>query len=355
MIVQCANCQTKYNLPDAKIPEAGAKVKCSKCGNVFVAKKSAPPPPPPAPEPDLPDSLPDSLDDDLAGLGGGAPASPQPSSRAGDDSLDDLFSDSPSPAAPRASRPEPDGLDFGGDPFGSGSPDLDAPAGKPSGGFDLGESKPAKKKFEFSRKNLIILLAAGLLLLGGGGAAYFFLAKPEAPALPTKGAKANDTAQPTPGQAPPPVQPEAAAPPAQSLADKTKNISLKNVRQYYVTNEKAGPLFVVEGKALNEFTVPKEMIRVEVAIYDAQGRVLVSKKQLCGNTLSHFQLQVQTMEEIEKGLGAEVGILTNNTFVKPGADVPFMLVFANPPENLAEYGVNVVGAEDLSPEATQKQ
>ncbi len=350
MIVQCANCQTKYNLPDAKIPEAGAKVKCSKCGNVFVAKKSAPPPPPPAPDPDLPDSL----DDDLAGLGPSAP--PPSSSTAADDSLDDLFSDGPAaPAAPKASRPEPDGLGFGGDPFGSDTPDQGAPADKPSGGFDLGEAKPAKKKFELSRKNLIILLAAGLLLLGGGGAAYFFLAKPEAPALPTKGAKANDTAQPAPGQAPPPAQPEAAAPPTQTLADKTKNISLKNVRQYYVTNEKAGPLFVVEGKALNEFTVPKEMIRVEVAIYDAQGRVLVSKKQLCGNTLSHFQLQVQTMEEIEKGLGAEVGILTNNTFVKPGADVPFMLVFANPPENLAEYGVNVVGAEDLSPEATQKQ
>ena len=103
MIVQCGKCQTKYNLPDAKIPEAGAKVKCSKCGNVFMAKK-------PQPEPsmdDLPDSLSSSLDDELTGLGGG-PSRPGPSPAQDDHALDDLSADTPGrPPAPKPTRPAP--------------------------------------------------------------------------------------------------------------------------------------------------------------------------------------------------------------------------------------------------------
>lgn len=347
MIVQCGNCQTKYNLPDAKIPDKGAKVKCSKCGNTFKVEK-----PRPEPEDDLlgPLSGPGAMDDPFAGLddpaprpGGAASGPPQ------DDSLDDLFSDSPPRATAPAGRPSSGGTDLG---FGGqDSDDEPAPAARDaaSGDFDLGGGapKPASRlKLNLNAKNLIILIAAAVLLLGGGGAAYFFLARPEAPALPTKNATAapNATAQA-------PAAPAQSAAPAPSQAEQVKNISLKNVRQYYVTNEKAGQLFVVEGRAVNNFATPKEMLQVEAALYDAQGSVLVSKKQTCGNTLSLFQLQVQSLEEIEKGLGAEVGILTNNTFIKPGMDVPFMVVLANPPENLKEFGIKVVSASDPAPES----
>ncbi len=352
MIVQCGKCQTKYNLPDAKIPEAGAKVKCSKCGNVFLAQK----PRPESLKDDLPDSLSSSLDDELAGLGGSPSGSrPAPSQKSDDDSLDDLFSDSPATSpAPGPSRPSADDMDFGGEdqPSSRQEDDNFQAQGVPTEGFNLEQPKPEKKKFELSRKNLVILLAAGLLLLGGGGAGYFFLSKPQAPSTSTKDAMANATAQPAPTPTALAAPPQ---PPAQTQAERTKSISLKNVRQYYVTNEKVGQIFVVDGKAGNDFTTPKEMIRVEASIYDAQGNVLVAKKQICGNTLSHFQLQVQTLDEIEKGLNAEVGILTNNTFIKPGMDVPFMLIFANPPESLKEFGITVIGAEDPAPEPSDKK
>lgn len=41
MIVTCSNCQTRFNLPDSKIPETGAKVKCSKCAHVFKVEPPA--------------------------------------------------------------------------------------------------------------------------------------------------------------------------------------------------------------------------------------------------------------------------------------------------------------------------
>ncbi|HEY6106878.1 MAG TPA: zinc-ribbon domain-containing protein, partial [Anaeromyxobacteraceae bacterium] len=41
MIVTCTSCQARFRIPDEKIGPKGAKVRCSKCRNVFVAKPAA--------------------------------------------------------------------------------------------------------------------------------------------------------------------------------------------------------------------------------------------------------------------------------------------------------------------------
>ena len=138
------------------------------------------------------------------------------------------------------------------------------------------------------------------------------------------------------------------AAPGESPADRVRKIELRNVKQYYVANEKTGNLFVVEGKAVNAFATPKERIQVEVVLYDAAGTVLTSQTLLCGNVLSQFQLQVQTQKEIEDGLSSEVGILSNNTFIRPGSSTPFMAVFFQPPSEVKEFLVKVVDVGDPS-------
>ncbi|BDV42095.1 hypothetical protein GURASL_10180 [Geotalea uraniireducens] len=62
MIIQCAQCSSKFRLDDAKVTEAGIKVRCSKCKHIFVVKKETP-----AEEPDL-----DLLLQGLQPSGGGA-------------------------------------------------------------------------------------------------------------------------------------------------------------------------------------------------------------------------------------------------------------------------------------------
>ncbi|OIQ50172.1 hypothetical protein BerOc1_02102 [Pseudodesulfovibrio hydrargyri] len=136
------------------------------------------------------------------------------------------------------------------------------------------------------------------------------------------------------------------AAPGESPAERVRKIELKNVKQYYVANEKVGNLFVVEGKAVNKFSKPKERIKVEVILYDAANNVLTSQSFLCGNVLSQFQLQVQTEKEISDGLASDVGILSNNTFIRPGASTPFMAVFFTPPEGVKEFMVKVVDVGD---------
>ena len=122
--------------------------------------------------------------------------------------------------------------------------------------------------------------------------------------------------------------------------------SFKDLRQFYVNNDKAGQLFIIEGKVVNNFSQPKELIEVEAQLFDDKGQVLDSKRLLCGNTLSLFQLEVQSKEEIEAGLGSKVGILSNNTLLKPGMDTPFMVVFFKPSPAVKEYVINVVDAKN---------
>lgn len=42
MIIQCAQCSSKFRLDDSKVTAAGIKVRCSKCRHIFVIKKEAP-------------------------------------------------------------------------------------------------------------------------------------------------------------------------------------------------------------------------------------------------------------------------------------------------------------------------
>lgn len=127
-------------------------------------------------------------------------------------------------------------------------------------------------------------------------------------------------------------------------ADLVRHIALRGVRQYNVNNEKSGNISVIEGKAVNGFPDSRELIRIEAALYDAGGNMLVSKQQLAGTSVSLFQLRVLGEQELEQALANKIDILTNNTNVQPAAEVPFMVVFYAPPDRATEFGVKVIDA-----------
>lgn len=169
-----------------------------------------------------------------------------------------------------------------------------------------------------SRSKLWLALVL-FLLLGGAGAGgyYYFLHDREAP----------------PSEA--------------DIAKKVELLTMRNVRQYNVLNEKVGKVFVIEGRVVNEFPEPKELIALEGAIYDKDKKPLAVKKQLAGTQLSLFQLQVLSEKEMEAFLNNKVEILTNNTNVPPGGEVPFMILFYDPPDDVAEFGVKIVDVKNV--------
>lgn len=331
MIVQCPNCRSKFNLPDDKVGPDGAKLRCGQCRHVFHVDVSG--------MPEFEGLTDFDFPDDVAETPAASRAAPKPAPQASlpdDDVPPDLFHSETYEGPAGAGDDEPD----------------DAPV-RP--GFSLDDVAniplPGSSASKDRRKRLAVIVGAVLVILAATVAAVISLdlwpgrkAPKDAAQPPAATATAPaESAKPAADKAPP--APEAAAKKPEETA-KVKDIMLQNVRQYYVSNEKAGQLFVIEGKAVNNFKTPKEMLKLEASLFDEKGGTLVSKEELAGNTVSLFQLQVMTRDELKNALASQVGVLTNNTNIAPAGEVPFMMVFFDPPEAVKEFGVKVVDAKD---------
>ncbi len=126
-----------------------------------------------------------------------------------------------------------------------------------------------------------------------------------------------------------------------------EKIVLTNVIQRYVHNDQAGLLLVIDGNALNGYDTPRRDIVIEFSLYDALGALVTAKRIRCGNRLSEAQLASLGPMEIEASLNDLVGVLAYNSNVRPGEKTPFMMVFPNPPGNVAEFGVRIVDAREV--------
>ena len=405
MIITCFNCETKFNLPENKIPDGGAKVKCSKCGNIFkvtppaqepedevealleekkVPEEQVPPPPTPAPEPvatpksapependfpDLPDDgtsagSDDDFEDDLFG-------SDENESGSDADIGADLFDEDESGSAERVEEDQDFNIDdellgddedseesvverpteeyiaeedenfeeeqsfLEDDADDSGEEEIEDDGfsldDKGITSFDLDEESPSEKRpVKKKSRGLIITIVILFLFAGGVGGAWYFKLWEILP-FDIPFITSNDSGNIDSNESP---------------SKRFSKFSFKSLRQFYVNNDRAGQLFIIEGKVVNSFEQAKELIEVEAQLFDGKGQVLDSKRLLCGNTLSLFQLEVQSREEIEAALASKVGVLSNNTLLKTGMSTPFMVVFFKPSPAVREYVINVVEAKN---------
>lgn len=92
MIVICTGCQARFRVADERIGPRGAKVRCTRCQNVFVAKREPAPPAPPI-ELDLTPGLgrPAPSRDPFAGGGAPGPVVPFPGATAPGSAAPDPF------------------------------------------------------------------------------------------------------------------------------------------------------------------------------------------------------------------------------------------------------------------------
>lgn len=207
--------------------------------------------------------------------------------------------------------------------FKLGDPPASSASGEkaPSFDIDFGEELSMNSGASGGRSRKFAVLVLLLCLLAGAGGAWWYFKM----FLPSR----------------------QVAVPEISLEKKVEMLTMRNVRQYYVNNEKIGQIFVIEGKVVNEFPEPKELIEVEATLYGMDKKALVSKKQLAGTSLSLFQLQVLGEKELESFLSNKIEILSNNTNIATGGEVPFMVLFYAPPQGIAEFGVRIVDVKDM--------
>lgn len=284
MILVCPRCDTNFSLPDELYKE-GRKARCSQCGNVFHM--------PSLPAPDGPAS---------------EAAASQPPPRTGEGPAE-----KPGKAAP------------------AGTPSQ-AGKGRRAGILQQGES---------SKTSLAIFLAVCLICLAGLGYGGYMLYKTllaSPPAVVETGGPPAVSSGETPE--------EKAVREAQEARERVRHLALDDVSQFVIDNENLGRLVVIQGRVVNNFTTPKELIWVEAKLFDREGKVLSSAKQIAGVSLSAFQLGVLNAREMTAALNNKVEVLLNNINIQPGGSTPFMVVFQGQPEGMYEYEVRPIDASD---------
>lgn len=198
------------------------------------------------------------------------------------------------------------------------------------GATDTEDSSSQEEQSPRSRKRLktLVLVLLGILVIAGG----FYLSLPKIaehvyiPYIST------------------PEEPDQVPERPVSAQEEVRDISLENVQQYFVNNEEIGELFVIEGRAVNESPTPRAGIKIRASVYDGDGEVVQEKEFFCGNVASLFQLQVSSRQDLEATLESETGVMTREQHVDPGTSAPFMAVFYNPPEEVQEFGLEVIEA-----------
>ena len=134
--------------------------------------------------------------------------------------------------------------------------------------------------------------------------------------------------------------------PQGQVSDPAGNLHLStlNINSRFIENESAGRLFIITGEVKNGYTVARRHIAVNGKIY-SQGKQLVkSENVFSGNILTDLDLKNLSFEEIQGRLNTKGGTGMANLDVKPGASIPFMLVFSDLPENLEEFTIEVTGS-----------
>ncbi|MCU0602224.1 MAG: DUF3426 domain-containing protein [Desulfobacterales bacterium] len=118
----------------------------------------------------------------------------------------------------------------------------------------------------------------------------------------------------------------------------------ESVTAEFVDNAGAGRLCVVKGQVRNAYDHPRSFIRVTAKLYDKNKAVAKTATVYAGNVLARPELAGQDLAAISARLKNKNGANNLNVGVKPGAAIPFMVVFDGLPDNLDEYSVEVAGS-----------
>jgi len=122
------------------------------------------------------------------------------------------------------------------------------------------------------------------------------------------------------------------------------SIQFSDLNSYFVSGGRGQTgAFVIEGNVTNHHPVPCKFVQVKGTLFDAKGDRAAEETAYCGNILKKSEIQNSSAERIREVLQRPSGAALSNLSIEPGKSIPFMLVFLDPPENVSEFSVEIVG------------
>jgi len=348
MVIQCESCRTEFNLDESVLRKEGTKVRCSRCRHVFTAYPSSPV---------LTGETVESPDDSM----GAAPAVSEKADEILSDAekgseneeeksagaelesdLDVIYQDVFSEADKGALDGESKRDDEIDDLFKEASRGEEKLADHPAPIFpamdmteedqtvvkeekemaDEPESVPAPQKKSSKRSTMLIPLL--FVLLGVAAAYYVWKADLIPPSVLSLLNPSSETKEPADAGA--------------------RLLQFGSVSGVFVDTEKSGPLFIIRGMVTNKYPQSRRYIKIKGSILDNKGVVVLSKTSYAGNTFSEDELKTLPLDEIIKAADNRDGMAKQNLNVASGATIPFMVVFAELPDDLSEFTVEAVSS-----------
>ncbi|MGD9972688.1 MAG: DUF3426 domain-containing protein [Desulfatirhabdiaceae bacterium] len=182
------------------------------------------------------------------------------------------------------------------------------------------EGPPALSKTRKTISMPLLILFGIVVVLGGGYAAMTWFPDLSIPFLKE--------------EAPP------AIPDAGNLKIKAHDISSK-----FIDNSTAGKLFVITGKARNEYPESRKQIKITGKLYTRDKKLAKTETVFCGNVISESELPGLTVQAIQERMGKPDGLNQTTAAVKPSESIPFMLVFSDLPDNLDEFTLEIIQSQ----------
>ena len=287
MIIQCKECGTKYRFNEAQVGEEGIWVRCNRCGHVFHEKKTT-------------EEQIVSLDQIVTQT---AREEPRPSA----EQMLQAAAEEEAPTAEEKKSEETPSAEFGEVTF-----------------------PRAKKRQAWTPVRIGLYLAMLVLVLGG---VYLYL-------FPQIGEQVlNLVYNKGPEKA---IQAEKkVAPPAP-----VGGINFSEVRERFLKNLiVGGDILVIQGTAVNDFDYSVSKVKVKGKILDNAGKILGETEVFAGNILTDDELVKLTDKEIVADLSKPEGSDVSNVSIAPKGKIPFMVTFINPPKEVDEFIIELVGFE----------
>ncbi len=206
----------------------------------------------------------------------------------------------------------------------SGLPEEEVFFDETSSRTPLPAPRPPAERRKKSRKGWVWLLLLFMILAGGG---YFYFARQQLAASVQELL--------VDWQLIPEPPPEG------------KGLKPVNLSGYFINNQRAGRLFVVQGQVLNEGVEPRAAIAVKGSIYDATGAQLAQQSAFCGNPMGKEKLRAWPIMRISERMQNQFGEMLANLNLEPQRAIPFTLVFKDLPGEVAEFEVIVESSEPV--------
>jgi predicted Zn finger-like uncharacterized protein len=318
MIIQCEKCLTKFEIDGSRIQEGGSKVRCSRCGHVFVAfpqeKAQATGSPATAVSEE-------TFSEETKAISAGFNEQWDFDESLEEDSIDamDALDD-----------------DYEEDFYGPADHEEDDTAGGVLG-WASGDEKGSPSKEEFGAHSVVasmtrpggsrIWLAVTLCALMAIGTAYLVIQV--GPGLVSGFLAAFSAKNEGKG-----VSADAGA----------SRLAVLTVNGSFVESKKAGRLFVIRGKVVNNYSDSRSFLCVKGSILDDTGRIVKEQTVYGGNPLWNEDLATLSIEEIRRRMSNRNGVDNLNTNVEQGKSLDFAIVFEQLPNNVSQFEVGAVGS-----------